>query len=166
MENIMPIYGKVKFSVTLDPGVWIFDDRRIDLDTYFDTTETNKLSEEEEYTKNISQFWDKEIREGAISPPTIKSEKKFLKEQILKGTFAVPFEPFLKNAEPNEEAAFIIIETEKGEHQLPLHSARNMILAFSKKGKPLREDGPVHVLYKDGSNREDPIRHVKAFRIE
>ncbi|OZI12347.1 hypothetical protein CEW92_07695 [Bacillaceae bacterium SAS-127] len=166
MENIMPIYGKVKFSVTLDPSVWIFDDRRIDLDTYFDTNETESLSEEEEYTKNISQFWDKEIREGAISPPTIKSEKKFLKEQILNGTFAVPFEPFLKNAEPNEEATMIIIETENGEERLPLHNASNMLLAFSKKGKPLREDGPVHVLYKDGSNREHPIRHVKAFRID
>ncbi|PAQ14512.1 hypothetical protein CD798_10660 [Bacillaceae bacterium SAOS 7] len=166
MENIMPIYGKVKFSVTLDPSVWIFDDRRIDLDTYFDTNETESLSEEEEYTKNISQFWDKEIREGAISPPTIKSEKKFLKEQILNGTFAVPFEPFLKNAEPNEEATMIIIETENGEEQLPLHNASNVLLAFSKQGKPLREDGPVHVLYKDGSNREHPIRHVKAFRID
>ncbi|WP_100403142.1 hypothetical protein [Bacillus sp. FJAT-42315] len=166
MENIMPIYGKVKFSVTLDPGVWIFDDRRIDLDTYFDTNETESLSEEEEYTKNISQFWDKEIREGAISPPTIKSEKKFLKEQILNGTFAIPFEPFLKNAEPNEEATMIIIETENGEERLPLHNANNMLLAFSKQGKPLREDGPVHVLYKDGSNREHPIRRVKAFRID
>ncbi|WP_203362190.1 peptidyl-prolyl cis-trans isomerase [Bacillus sp. REN10] len=166
MENIMPIYGKVKFSVTLDPGVWIFDDRRIDLDTYFDTKETNTLSEDEEYTKNISQFWDKEIREGAISPPTIKSEKKFLKEQALTGSFAIPFEPFLKNAEPNEEATLIIIETTNGEEPFPLHRANDLLLAFSKRGKPLRDDGPVHLLYKDGSNRENPIRHVKAFRIE
>ena len=35
MESIIPIKGKVKYKLTLDPSVWIFDDRRIDLKTYF-----------------------------------------------------------------------------------------------------------------------------------
>ncbi|KAB7707931.1 peptidyl-prolyl cis-trans isomerase [Bacillus aerolatus] len=166
MENIMPIKGNVKFPVTLDPGVWIFDDRRIDLNTYFDTKESSGLSAEEEYTKNISKFWDKEIREGAVFPPTIKSEKKFEKEKVLTGTFGIPFEPFLKNAEPDPAAQFVVIETAGEEVKLPVERAHEIILAFSKEGKPLREDGPVHVLFKDGSNRNEPIQRVKAFRIE
>ena len=38
MEFIIPIKGAVKFNLTLDPTVWIFDDRRIDLKTFFNST--------------------------------------------------------------------------------------------------------------------------------
>ncbi|NNU94980.1 peptidyl-prolyl cis-trans isomerase, partial [Geobacillus sp. NFOSA3] len=31
MNTIIPFKGKVKYPVTMDAGVWIFDDRRIDL---------------------------------------------------------------------------------------------------------------------------------------
>ncbi|MFK2824870.1 peptidyl-prolyl cis-trans isomerase [Bacillus sp. B190/17] len=166
MNTIIPIKGKVTFPLTLDPGVWIFDDRRIDLNTYFDTERSGGLSTDEEYTKSISKFWDKEIQEGAVFPPTIQSEKKYEKEKILTGTFGIPFDPFLKNAEPDPAAQDIIIETAHGEVLWPIEQADEMILAFSKEGKPLREDGPVHVLWKDGSNRNNPIVRVKAFRIE
>lgn len=165
MNTIMSIKGKVKFPITLDSGVWIFDDRRIDLNTYFDTEEDSQALKDEEYTKNVSKFWDKEIREGAVFPPTIKSERKYEKEKVLTGTFAIPFEPFLKNAEPEPGAESLIIETDDEEITLPLERAEEIILAFSKEGKPLREDGPVHVLFKDGSNRDNPIRKVTAFRI-
>ncbi|KKB39213.1 molybdopterin-binding protein [Bacillus thermotolerans] len=166
MEYIMPIKGKVKFPVTLDAGVWIFDDRRIDLDTYFDQPNDSDFLADEEYTKSISKFWDKEIREGAVFPPTIKSEKKFEKTKVLTGTFGVPFKPFLENASPESSAQLLIIETADEEVKLPLERADDIILAFSKEGKPLREDGPVHILFKDGSNRNNPIRFVKGFRIE
>ncbi|KIL73431.1 hypothetical protein [Bacillus badius] len=166
MNTIMSIKGKVKFPITLDSGVWIFDDRRIDLNTYFDTEADNGLLQDEEYTKSVSKFWDKEIREGAVFPPTIKSEKKYEKEKVLTGTFGMPFEPFLKNAEPDADAQSLVIETANEEITLPLEQAGEIILAFSKEGKPLREDGPVHVLFKDGSNRAEPIRKVTSFRID
>ena len=166
MNTTMTIKGKIKFPITLDSGVWIFDDRRIDLDTYFDNKEDRNLLADEEYTKNVSKFWDKEIREGAVFPPTIKSEKKYEKEKVLTGTFGVPFGPFLKNAEPDPNAQSLVIETANEEITLPLEQADELILAFSKEGKPLRQDGPVHVLFKDGSNRENPIRQVVAFRVE
>ena len=38
MENIILLSGKVKYSITLDPTVWIFDDRKVDLSTYFSAT--------------------------------------------------------------------------------------------------------------------------------
>lgn len=64
---IIPIKGNVKFPITLDAGTWIFDDRKLDLTTYFDNKNTG-IDEDEEYTKSVGKFFDREIKEGAISP--------------------------------------------------------------------------------------------------
>ncbi|UII57269.1 peptidyl-prolyl cis-trans isomerase [Cytobacillus spongiae] len=164
MENIMMIIGNVKFSITLDPGVWIFDDRRVDLDTYFDEFKTDSDALEE-YTKSISTHWDREIMEGSTFPKTLKTEKKFEKEKVLSGSFGIPFKPFLKNAEPHEQAKEIEISQADGVVVIPIEEAEHLILGFSKNGKPLVEDGPVHVYYQDGSNRSNPLKRVKAFRV-
>jgi hypothetical protein len=165
MENIILLTGKVKYKLTLDPGVWIFDDRRIDLTAYSfkkqDVTDTL-----EAYTKAASAHWDREIAEGAIFPPTLKSEKKYEKEKVLTGTFAVPFKPFITNAEPEQDAEVLIIETSNGEVELPLPTAYDLIFKFSDNGKPLREDGPIHIIYGDGSNIDNPIKNIKAFIIK
>ncbi|RBP06958.1 peptidyl-prolyl cis-trans isomerase [Rossellomorea aquimaris] len=165
MESIVPIKGKVKFTITLDSGVWIFDDRKVDLTTYFDEV-NEKIDELEEYTKAVSKHWSREIQEGATYPPTLKTEKKYEKEKILNGSFAIPFAPFLTNAEPLENALSLVIETETDEHRMDLAHADQLLIGFSKDGKPLKETGPVHIYYKDGSNRETPITDVRAFRVE
>ena len=41
MSEILFINGKVRFPITIDPTVWIFDDRKVDLTTYFDETREN-----------------------------------------------------------------------------------------------------------------------------
>lgn len=163
METILPIKGKVKYPITMDSGVWIFDDRRIDLNTYF--TEGVQEKEDEEFTV-ASKHWDRVIKEGAVSPPTLKSERQFEKYKVLTGTFGIFLKPFLENAEPEADAATLVVETESDEYSFPLSEGYNLILAFSKDGKPLREDGPVHILYPDGSNRDHPITEVRAFRVE
>lgn len=166
METIIALSGKVKYSITLDPGVWIFDDRKVDLLTYFES-EKKENNELEEYTKAVSKHWDREIMEGAVYPPTLKTEKRFEKEKVLTGTFGIPLKPFIQNAEPDKDATtFIIVSEEEGEIQLPLHKAEEVILGFSINGKPLREDGPVHVYFGDGSNKNNPIKNVKAFKIQ
>ena len=38
---------------------------------------------------------------------------------------------------------------------LPLETVKNAILGFSKEGKPLKEDGPVHLYFNDGSNQQN-----------
>lgn len=166
METIIPIKGKVKYKITLDPGVWIFDDRKVDLNTYFseDQERGNAL---EEYTKSISKHWDREIMEGAVYPPTLKTEVKFEKEKVLTGTFGIPLKPFLVNAEPEQTAKNVVIEYgENDQVSLSLEKASGLILGFSKDGKPLKEDGPLHVYYQDGSNKENPIKNVTGFTIE
>jgi hypothetical protein len=166
METIIPITGRVKYKITLDPGVWIFDDRKVDLNTYF--SETQKTDDAlEEYTKSVSKHWDREIMEGAVYPPTLKTEVKFEKEKVLTGTFGIPFKPFLDNAEPDQTAKTVVIEYGNDEQvALPLEEASGIILGFSKDGKPLKEDGPLHVFYQDGSNKENPIKNVTGFIVE
>ncbi|WP_342541857.1 peptidyl-prolyl cis-trans isomerase [Paenisporosarcina sp. FSL H8-0542] len=166
METIIPIKGNVKFKITLDPGVWIFDDRRIDLKTFFTEQQLEK-NELDEYTKKMSAHWSREIMEGATYPPTLKTEKKYEKTKILTGTFGIYLKHFLKNAEVNKNAKSVVIETESGEeHSFTLEQADSLIFKYSQDGKPLNEDGPVYVLLADGSNLENPIKHVQAVRVD
>ncbi|HDR4366558.1 TPA: peptidyl-prolyl cis-trans isomerase [Bacillus cereus] len=154
MSEILFINGKVRFPITIDPTVWIFDDRKVDLTTYFDETR-----------KNTSEHWDREIRDGAAFPPIQQSVKKYKKEQLITGTFGIPFHPFLANAEISDDATQVEIETVDDTITLPLETVKNAILGFSKEGKPLKEDGPVHLYYNDGSNRRNPIRNIRKFTI-
>ncbi len=43
------------------------------------------------------------------------------------------------------------IETVDTTITLPLETVNKAILGFSKEGKPLKEDGPVHLYFNDGS---------------
>lgn len=164
MNSIIIIKGKVNYQITLDPGVWIFDDRKVDLTTYFHTEQESK-DELEEYTKAVSKHWEREIREGAIYPPTLKTERTYEKEKILNGTFGIPFKPFLQNAETQDDAKEVQFITKDQKYIVSLGDASEMILGFSKKGKPLKEDGPIHVYYGDGSNVDSPIKHVKEIIV-
>ncbi|WP_251549010.1 peptidyl-prolyl cis-trans isomerase [Neobacillus muris] len=165
MENILPISGNVKFNITLDPGTWIFDDRKIDLTTYF-AKKNEEVDSNEEYTKSVSKHWDREIMEGAIFPPTLKTEKQFQKVKVMTGTFGIKFQPFLQNSEPGNDAKSLIIHAAEKDFEVPLMDAYDLILKFSDCGKPLNEDGPVHIYYGDGSNQDSPIKNVKGFTVK
>ncbi|KIL44751.1 hypothetical protein [Jeotgalibacillus soli] len=164
MNDTIPLIGLVEYPITVDPGVWIFDDRKVDLLTYFEEERT-EINELEEYTKKVSAHWSREIQEGAAFPPTLKTEKKFEKQKILNGTFGIPLKPFIENTNPKEEASKLLITTKDQEFTFSLEESKTFILAFSKEGKPLNEDGPIHILFKDGSNRNDPIKNVQRFTV-
>lgn len=161
----MTITGKVRYPITLDPATWIFDDRRIDLTTYFTKSE-DETDSDAEYTIAASKHWDREIMEGAIFPPTLKTERKFEKEKMITGTFGIPFKPFLQNAEPEDDATILVIHTKEDEYEIPLNEAYNLILKFADHGKPLKADGPVHVYYGNGSNQHNPIKNVQRFSVK
>lgn len=165
MEMIIPIKGAVAFQITLDPGTWIFDDRKIELTEYFNGEHEEK-DELEEYKRATGAHWSREIMEGAVFPPTLKTERKFQKTQLLTGTFGIRIEPFLNNAQPLPEANRVVIETEQGETSFDLETAKSLIFKFSHEGQPLRENGPAHVLLPDGSNVSDPITDVRGIRLE
>lgn len=165
MENIVTIKGKVVYPITLDPGVWIFDERKDTLDQFFHRNH-NKVDELEEYTKEVSSHWDREITEGAKLPDTQKAEKTYKKEKLITGSFGIPLKPFLLNASPLENANQLIVITSDEKIEIDLSTAYDFILGFSKDGKPLTEDGPIHIYFGDGSNRENPIKNVKGFIVE
>ncbi|WP_243385210.1 peptidyl-prolyl cis-trans isomerase [Bacillus kexueae] len=164
MKGIIPIIGNVKFSITLDPGVWIFDDRKIDLDTYFETEEAH-TDLMEEYIEKTAKHWEREIREGAVYPPTLKTERKYEKEKVLNGTFGIHLEPFIQNAQPLDGANKIKFHTLDDTIELSLENVSNVVLAFSKKGRPLVDDGPVHLYFADGSNRQNPVKNIQKIEI-
>lgn len=165
MESIILIKGKVKFTITLDPSVWIFDERRKDLDAFLKGIDDNTESEED-YAKRMSKQWERELTEGSVRPPTLVTDVTFDDKKNSSGTYGMQLKPFLKNAEPEKDAQKLIIETHDEEIIVPLETGREMLLGFAKDGKPLREDGPVHCYFADGSNKDQPIKKVKAFRVE
>jgi len=166
METIIPIKGAVTYQLTLDPTVWIFDDRKLDLKTYF-TSQDVKEDSDIKYMREVGAHWSREIMEGATFPPTLKSERKFDRKGMETGTFGIELGHFLKNAEIKPEATKIIFECETGqEYPFSIEEASTLILKYSQDGKPLLEDGPIHVLMRDGSNIDNPIKNVIAIRAE
>jgi len=166
METIIPIKGAVSYQLTLDPTVWIFDDRKLDLNTYFQAREVEEDADTK-YMREVGAHWSREIMEGATFPPTLKSERKFDRKGMETGTFGIELSHFLKNAEVKPEATKIVIECKDGEeHGFSLEEAQTLIFKYSQDGKPLTEDGPVYVLFGDGSNVDNPIKNVLAIRAE
>jgi hypothetical protein len=164
MEAIVFIDGNVKFPITIDPGVWIFDDRKVDLDTYFVEGYKEK---EDSYTKDVSEHWDRERTEGAKVPSQTNDNKIYYdKKDLFSKSYAMPLKPFIQNAQPNDGVSKVIIQTVDGDlHELSFAEAMDGILGFSTNGKPV-EKGPVHFYYGDGSNESNPIRSITRFTIE
>ncbi|MCF6136962.1 peptidyl-prolyl cis-trans isomerase [Pseudalkalibacillus berkeleyi] len=158
MESIVFIKGNVNYTITLDPGVWIFDDRKVDLDTYFDE---QPLKVEDHYAKRVAEHWERERKEGAKGPVNTNQNKiQYDKEELFSKSYGIPFLPFLENASPNESASKVEFQTSTDESLImSLDEAKAGILGFSKNGKPL-SDGPVHFYYADGSNRQQPFRNI------
>ncbi|WP_139489424.1 hypothetical protein [Brevibacillus dissolubilis] len=164
MAEVIMIKGLVTYSITLDPTVWVFDDRRFDLRTY--AGETDEAEDERlAYIRGASDHWERELREGAQLP----SERKSLAEerQVLEGDYGVKLAPFIENAKPHPEANYVKIIREDAEPVLlPLEEARKAILQFSKDGKPIRERGPVYFyLPEDLLLKRPPIDNVIAFEL-
>ena len=167
-EFVFFIEGEITRPLTIDPTVWIFDERKVDLESYFDQLDTMD-DELTIYQKTISAQWDKERLEGSEPPnPNHNGNKiRYNKQRIINGSFGMPLKPFLQNSQPLESASSLIIETETGEsHSCTLEEGFKLIVGFSKDGKPLKENGPVHLYYGDGSNAEEPITHVKRLIIK
>ncbi|ARK31148.1 hypothetical protein [Halalkalibacter krulwichiae] len=164
-EFVFFIEGDVDHPLTIDPTVWIFDERKVDLDTYFSESTTIE-DEETAYTKAISAQWDKEITEGAEPPrPDSNDNKiKYNKKELTEGSFGMPLKPFLLNAKPGKEIQKVeIIEKSGNKHRFDYAKVSEGIVGFSQKGKPLLEDGPVHFYFRDGSNQQEPIKNISKF---
>lgn len=160
---IVQIKGKVTFSITLDPTVWIFDDRKILLEEAF--TENKNQTEEDNELEKASQRWSRAVNQQKINPPVNKSISRLEGEKILTNSYVMPIIEFLENAEIKSDAKDATLVTTEGEKEISLAELRDCYLLFALKGKPLTEDGPVHLFYKDGSNKEAPIKGINKIVI-
>ncbi|QKY68925.1 hypothetical protein [Lentibacillus sp. CBA3610] len=161
---IVPITGNVTYSITLDPTVWIFDDRKILLDEAFNGGE-HKQEDEDELVK-ASRRWDQAVYQQKINPPVNKSVSRMEGQKFLENSYVMPIAEFLNYSKAKEDADSATLETLNGEETISLKALEESYLLFALDGKPLKEDGPVHLLYKDGSNRENPIKGIQKIIIK
>jgi len=167
MKDILQIKGNVKFPIYLDPGTWIFDDRKFDLDAWHPENNQEDNPEQETYLKQVSSQWDKEIIEGA-SPPPSKPVIKTKKQQLTENSFGIVLKPFFLNTEPESTSAAVIVHTENANFTFSFEEALQLVAGFSIKGRPIKADegGPIHIYHGDGSNRQAPIKNVTGFTIQ
>lgn len=165
MSDVIVIKGAVQFSITLDPTVWIFDERKINLDTYVEM-DTNTGGKDSAYIQGTGSQWDKELREGAPLPTEQRSladEKKVLDG----GNYGMKLGPFLDNASPLQDAKHVVFIYGEGQTiTVPLEEAKEAILQFAKDGKPIGAEGPA-LLYLPRHWREklEPIKGLTMIEV-
>lgn len=161
---IIQMKGKIKFPITLDASVWIFDDRKVILEDAF--TGQKEEVKDDSY-KKTAQMFDQEVYfQSKIKPPVNKSINRFEKEKILKHSFVMPIETFIRSAEPEADVEHVRLKTNEDDVIITLDQLLNTYFLFSFNGKPLKEDGPVHLYFKDGSNKDAPIKGIKEIIFE
>ncbi len=101
--------------------------------------------------------------EGAIYPPTLKTEKKYEKRKVFTGTFGIPFKPFLKNAEPTE-ACYMLwsLKRSNEEFEIPLDMQMILYLDFLQTENHSKMDLSMFIL-EMVQIRQNPIKNVKEF---
>lgn len=160
---IIPIFGKVAYQITLDPTVWIFDDRKILLEDAFSPGGQKKNEQDpskmtaKRFERDFAQIEDKDFFANHVS----KSREK----DVLQNSYVMPIAEFLDNAEIEKDAVKALLITDNDEITLTLDELYNSYFLFALNGRAIGEDGPVHVLFKDGSNKDDPIKGVKKIKI-
>ncbi|MGN7468746.1 hypothetical protein [Brevibacillus sp. SAFN-007a] len=164
MSDVIVFKGAVTYPITLDPTVWVFDERKFDLNTYTGEEDTS-LSGQTHYLQGTGTQWDKELREGAQLP----SERKSLAEErkVLDGDYGIRLEPFIANAAPLPEATHVRLHRENADPiVLPLSEAKRAILQFAKAGKPIKENGPVYLYSPEALlKKEAPITGITALEF-
>jgi hypothetical protein len=152
--QIVPVLGLVKYKITLDPSSWIFDDRKIALNDFYDES------------FDIDDFLEaqKDERAGAAIPRLAKAYRKYKREDWLKESFVMPLKLFINNAEPEEDAKEILFELTNGETiSIPMDEVNNGALQFSQDGKLLSETGPLIYLSQD--KNQPPVTHISKISV-
>jgi|SRR5699024_9286952 len=161
---IIQIKGKVNFPITLDPTVWIFDDRKIILEELFIERETEEKKDDAQKT---AEMFDQEIYfQTKIKPPVNQSLNRFEREKALKESFVMPLDSFVTNSEPEDSANSARLKTDGDDIIISLEQLRESYVRFSDKGKQLADNGPIHLYFGDGSNTENPFKGIKEIIIE
>lgn len=162
---IIPIVGNVTYSITLDPTVWIFDDRKILLEEAF-SSQGRDLEEVDVLEKTAQRFNHEVVNSKMNRPPVNRSISKLEGEKILKNSYVMPLQDFINNAEMKQEAAYAtFVISDEEDVSLSLEELENGYFLFAINGKPLKDDGPVHYIFPNGANKDNPIKNIKKIVI-
>ncbi|TFB23338.1 hypothetical protein E3U55_05845 [Filobacillus milosensis] len=159
---IVQIQGNVKHPITLDPTVWIFDDRKILFDSAFNKSTNDDLETHDSQEKP----WNRDQYQQSLNPPINESVKKFDRRKVLENSYVMPLNYFLPNSEPSDDASKAILHTQNGDKEISFNELSDSLLLFALNGKPLKEDGPVHLFFGDGQNYNDPIKGIHKITIQ
>jgi len=145
---IILIKGNIKYPLTLDPSVWIFDDRKIPFENF--------LSGKDD-TKDCEKIYDS--YEYKIKPPVQASLEKFKQAGPGSGSYVMPLKPFLERSEPAIESnnAILLAKNNTIMAELSMNELMESALLFAIDGKQISEDGPVH-LYLSNNQTSVPIK--------
>lgn len=161
---IVQITGNVSFPITLDPTVWIFDDRRIVLVEAFQHNQLKKTTKKDVIRKTAERL--NRAYHEKVRPPVNKNMSITEREQVLKKSYVMPIKEFIDHVEIKDSAKSATLKTKTKDVDITLKQLSNSLLQFSVKGKPLIDDGPVHLFFGDGSNKHSPIKGIKQIIIK
>ncbi|GGB44840.1 hypothetical protein F3157_06865 [Virgibacillus dakarensis] len=160
---IIPITGNVNYPITLDPTVWIFDDRKILLEEAFSKRAETTVKEDE--VEKASKRWDRAVFQSS-KPPVNPNISRKEGEKILTNSYVMPIRDFIDNAEWDANAEKAVLVTSSDEITISLDLLRKCLLLFAIDGKIIKEDGPVYIFYPDGSNMDNPIKGLQKIIIK
>jgi hypothetical protein len=161
MMMIVPISGNVKYQITLDASVWIFDERKIKFEDAFKADQ--ELLMEKETIFSSAERYNREVFQTTNNNPPISRADG---TEILKHSYVMPFEHFYHKVEVASDATdATLVQTDGSEVIITIDQLKDSFLRFARNGKPLIEDGPVHIYFRAASNKDEPIKHVKRIII-
>ena len=105
---IIQLVGNVTYPITLDPTVWIFDDRKILFEEAFTSKQTNESNQINDIKKVSERF----EREYFIKPPVNQSINRFERHKILENTYVMPISDFIKTAKIKDNASHVKLKTQ------------------------------------------------------
>src|SRR5699024_10748319 len=88
---IVQITGNVSYTITLDPTVWIFEDRKILLEEAF--TEDIQKKDKKDELADASDRFSQEVYQQNLKPPINKTNKGISRkdrEKILENSYVMP----------------------------------------------------------------------------
>lgn len=161
---IVQLKGNVQFPITLDPTVWIFDDRKIILDEAFQPS--NPKENEADFLKRKAEIFEEVYLSKSNKPPTQKSVATHKKDEVLKHSYVMPLKDFILNAEAPKNAERALLHRGNDIIAITYEQLLNSYALFAINGKPLIQDGPIYIIFSDGSNEADPIKNVQSIEIQ
>src|SRR5699024_7160462 len=165
VENmIVQLKGKVAYPITLDPTVWIFDDRKVLLEEAFMEKEPEI---KEDPTKKAAELFNQEIySQKQIKPPVNKSLNSEERKMALIHSFVMPIKDFVHTAEVQIDAERAILKTDGDDVIITIEQLNDALILFAVDGKPVKDHGPIHLYFGDGSNQDAPIKGIKQIIID